>query len=224
MPYPFAHPAAVLPFGRYGVPSALVIGSVSPDLWYLVPFLGRSDTHALAGLVWFCLPVSFALYILFHFVLKEPLIALISPRLSTFACRGLPARSWGAVVVSLLVGIVTHFVWDALTHSNTPGPGVNWVQHANTVAGTAILAGWIWRKLRLIPALPPRLSVLARLGAFAAFAVAGVLWALVSADISPVFDLAGARLLLRNAGIAALQGFSLAVLVYCFVFRCKMHL
>lgn len=224
MPYPFAHPAAVLPFGRFGVPSALAIGSVSPDLWYLVPLFDRSETHSLAGLVWFCLPASFALYILFHLVLKEPLIGLISARLSTFACRGLPARSWGAVALSLLVGIVTHIVWDALTHSNTPGRGVNWVQHANTLAGTAILAGWIWRKLRLIPALPPRLSVLARLGAFAAFAVAGFLWALVSADISPVLDLAAVRHLLRNAGIAALQGFSLALLIYCFVFRCKMHL
>src|SRR5688500_3231139 len=50
-------------------------------------------------------------YILFHLVLKEPLIALLSPRLSTFACRGFPARSWKAVVLSLLVGIVTHFLW-----------------------------------------------------------------------------------------------------------------
>ncbi len=224
MPYPFAHPAAVLPFRRFGVPSALAIGSVAPDLWYLVPLVDRAETHALAGLVWFCLPAGLGLYILFHLVLKEPLVALLSPRLSAFACPGLPARAWSTVVLSLLAGIVTHWVWDALTHSNTQRQGVNWVQHANTIAGTTILAWWIWRKLRVIPAQPPRLSGSVRVAAFLAFVGVGLLWALGSADISPAFDLAAVRQVLRNAGIAALQGFCLAVLVYCFVFRCKMPL
>ncbi len=224
MPYPFAHPAAVLPLGRFGVPSALAIGSLAPDLWYLVPLVDRAETHAAAGLVWFCLPAGLALYILFHLVLKEPLIALLSPRLSAFACRGLPARAWSTVLLSLLVGILTHLVWDALTHSHTPRHAVNWLQHANTFAGTAILAWWIWRKLRPIPAQPPRLSPWARVGLFFAFVGVGLLWALGSADISPALDLAALRHLLRNAGIAALQGFSFAVLAYCFVFRCKMPL
>ena len=224
MPYPFAHPAAVLPLVRFGVPSALVIGSVAPDLWYLVPFVQRADSHTLAGLFWFCLPAGVALYLLFHLVLKEPLIALLSTRLSTFACRGLPARSWGAVVLSLLAGILTHLLWDELTHSNTPRPGVNWAQHANTLAGAAVLAWWVWRKLRSVPAQPSRLSRSARVGAFAAFAGVGLLWALGSADISPAFDLVSVRHLLRNAGISALQGISLAVVVYCLVFRCKMPL
>jgi len=224
VPYPFAHPAAVLPLARFGVPSALVIGSVAPDLWYLLPFIDRAQTHSLSGVLAFCLPAGLLLYLLFHFVLKEPLIALLSPRLSTFACRALPARSGGAVLLSLLAGVLTHFAWDGLTHANTPGPGVNWVQHANTVAGTAILAAWIWRKLRSVPAQPPCLSLSARIGAFAAFAGVGLLWALGSAEISPAFDLVALRHLLRNAGISALQGFSLAVLVYCLVFRCKMPL
>src|SRR5688500_8547970 len=129
-------------------------------------------------------------YILFHLVLKEPLIALLSPRLSTFACRGFPARSWKAVVLSLLDGIVTHFLWDLLTHSDTPRQGVNWLQHASTVAGTVILAWWIWRKLRPIAAQAARLSRSARVGAFVVFVGVGLLWALGSADISPVLDLA----------------------------------
>ena len=224
MPYPFAHPAAVLPLARFGVPSALAIGSVAPDLWYLVPLVDRAETHALAGLFWFCLPAGVALYLLFHLVLKEPLIALLSPRLSAFACRGLPARSWTAVILSLASGIATHFIWDAPTHANTPRPSVNWLQHANTAVGSAVLAWWIWRKLRSVPARTPRLSLAARLGAFAAFVGVGLLWTLGSAEISPAFDLVGTRHLLRNAGISALQGFSLALVVYCFVFRCKMPL
>jgi hypothetical protein len=224
VPYPFAHPAAVLPLVRLGVPSALAIGSVAPDLWYLVPLVERADAHALGGLLWFCLPAGLALYLLFHLVLKEPLIALISPRLSAFACSGLPARSWGAVLLSLLLGILTHLVWDAFTHANSARPGVNWLQHANTAAGSAVLGWWLWRKLRALPARPPRLSPSARIGAFAAFAAVGVLWALGAAEISPALDLAAVRHLLRNAGISALQGFCLALVVYCFAFRCKMPL
>ena len=59
MPYPFAHPAAVLPLarllGRAGSPSALAIGSMIPDAWYFVPGLVRADSHGAAGLLWFCL-------------------------------------------------------------------------------------------------------------------------------------------------------------------------
>ena len=77
MPYPFAHPAAVLPLarpmGRFAVPSALAIGSVVPDLWYFVPFADRADSHSLAALFWFCLPAGLAAYALFHLLLKQPL-------------------------------------------------------------------------------------------------------------------------------------------------------
>jgi hypothetical protein len=69
VPYPFAHPAAVLPLARFGVPSALVIGSVAPDLWYLLPFIDRAQTHSLSGVLAFCLPAGLLLYLLFHFVL-----------------------------------------------------------------------------------------------------------------------------------------------------------
>ena len=82
MPYPFAHPAAVLPLARFGVPSALVIGALSPDLWYLLPLIDRAQTHALSGVLAFCLAAGLVLCVLFVFVVKVPLIALVSARLS----------------------------------------------------------------------------------------------------------------------------------------------
>ena len=104
MPYPIAHPAAVIPLvrpmGRFAVPSALVIGSVSPDLWYFVPALERADSHSPAGLFWFCLPVGFAVYFAFHLLLKEPLLAL-APRFAAFYRPGLPRAPLYAVALSL---------------------------------------------------------------------------------------------------------------------------
>src|SRR6188768_3171058 len=128
MPYPFAHPAAVLPLarplGRFGVPSALAIGSIAPDFWYFVPLVERGESHSVAGLAWFCLPLGLLLYALFHLFLKQPLIALLSPR----------------------VGALTHLAWDALTHSHDDAWRHNWLQHASTVGGTLVLGWWIWRK------------------------------------------------------------------------------
>ena len=229
MPYPFAHPAAVLPLvrpmGRFAAPSALAIGSVLPDLWYFVPFVDRADSHSLAGLAWFCLPVGVAAYALFHLLLKQPLIALLSPRLGSFTCAGLPAVPWYAVVVSLLVGALTHLAWDGLTHSNDHSIHEhNWLQHASTALGTAILVWWSWRKLRSAPlaAEVVHLSTFHRLSVLVGFLGAMVIAALWSADIGLALDRPALKHLLRTAGIAALEGLGVALLIYCALFRRKM--
>jgi len=221
MPYPLAHPAAVIPLARplgpMAVPSALAIGSVVPDLWYFVPGVERNDSHSVAGLVWFCLPAGFLAYLLFHTLLKQPLIALISPRLAHFTCAGPPPRPWYAVLISLLVGALTHLLWDGLTHG-----GPNLWQHASTIAGTAILAAWLWRKLRGVPPAAPRLSTFTRLCVALAFLGAMAVAALWSADIWLTFDIVALRQLLRTAGIGALEGLGAALLIYCLAFRRKM--
>jgi hypothetical protein len=232
VPYPFAHPAAVLPLvgpmGRFAVPSALVIGSIVPDLWYFVPSVNRLDSHSPAALLWFCLPVGFLLYALFHRVLKEPLIALLSPRLAGFTSPGLPAAPWHAVAASLVAGALTHIVWDALTHSNDHAVhGHNWLQHASTALGTAVLAWWIWRKLRRAPAIPaaPVLSPMARICTVVALIAAMAISAWGSIDASQLLasDLDATRRMLRKAAAAAGQGFFAAVLMYCsfWQFRAK---
>ena len=224
MPYPFAHPAAVLPLarpmGRFAVPSALVIGSVIPDLWYFLPLVGREASHGPAGLLWFCLPLGLAAYVLFHVLLKQPLIALISPRLASFACAGVPAVPWHAVVASLLVGALTHTAWDGLAHSD----GEPWLQHASTLAGSAFLAWWIWRKLRGAPPPPhaPQLAPLSRALVIAGLLGAMAVAALWSADIGIAFERPALRHLLRTAGIAGLQAFGAALVVYCILFQRKI--
>lgn len=130
MPFTFAHPAAVLPLRWFRtVPtvfSALVIGSMTPDLVYFVPLhLDGEFSHSLAGLFLFCLPAGLLLYLLIRHVLRRPLIALLP---CVLACR-LPERPtprhtsasrrvlW--VMLSLLIGAVTHLLWDDLTHHDT---------------------------------------------------------------------------------------------------------
>jgi hypothetical protein len=223
VPYPFAHPAAVLPLarplGRFAVPSALALGSVAPDLWHLVPLVNRADSHTPAALLWFCLPAGLIAYVLFHLLLKQPLIALLWPRLGAVACNGFPRAPWYAVVVSLLVGALTHLIWDAITHTNDHTmQDPNWFQHANTALGSAVLGWWIWQRVRRVPALPWPVSAFHR--GCVALAIGGVMaiFALNAADSWPAFD----RQLIKSVGIGALQGLAAALLVYSLVFRRKI--
>lgn len=250
MPYVFAHPAAVIPLspllGRLAVPSALVIGSVIPDAWYLVPLLSRADSHSMAGLLWFCLPAGLFAYTAFHLIFKQPLLALapqaLAERLRAWACPGLPAVPWRAVVASLAAGGITHFAWDAVTHLDAfpfldaplfsfgryPVRAHQLLQHASTLLGAAFLAWWVSRKLRAAPAasdvavchLPGfvRAAILSALLA----AAAAAFWIAVAA-VSPsslTFAIEAARLALRPAGVTALSTLGLSILAYCVLWRC----
>src|SRR5688572_7867019 len=142
MPYPFAHPADLLPLapllGRHSVPSALVIGSIAPDLWQLLPFGSRPLRHSGSGLFLFCLPVGLAVYLAFHLLLKNACMALLPPalagRVRGLAVTGLPAVPWLAVLASLVVGALTHVLWDGLSRDHdAQAHSIYWLQHASTL-------------------------------------------------------------------------------------------
>jgi hypothetical protein len=124
MPFPLAHPAAVLPFRRYcprflSLP-ALVAGSLAPDFGYLFGPLRLDElSHQLRGSVVLCLPLG-----LLALGLTYGLRSLALRRLPG-ACqpgflhlRWPPLGSPGVIVVSLLVGIGTHLFLDSFTHKN----------------------------------------------------------------------------------------------------------
>jgi len=178
MPFTLAHPAAAVPLrrvlGSYAVLSALVIGSVTPDLAYFLPLrIPRSASHSAAALFWFCLPMGLVAYLVFHALLKGPLIAFLPSCLrrrvvpvADLEAR-LPAAPFVGVVVSLLAGATTHILWDAFTHTGAPvvrrlgalaGPlfpsasypefGENALQLTSTALGFFFLAFWSLRWLR----------------------------------------------------------------------------
>jgi hypothetical protein len=226
MPYPFAHPAAVLPLvplmGRFAVPSALGIGSVSPDLWHLVPLASRHLSHSTPGLLLFCLPAGVAAYLIFHLVLKDPCISLLpgalAGRVRGFAVRGLPKAPLYAVVGSLALGALTHWLWDSMTGSaHAPSTEhVDLLKHASTLLGTLVLGWWLWRKLRSVaPSAPDQgvLSPQARVWAWATLLGAAAICA--AGSISEWPELSSARQVAKTAGLAGAQGFVGASILYC---------
>ena len=126
MPFTLSHPAAVVPIRRYGILSALVVGSMMPDTLYFLPGLSghRGYAHSLPGLFFYCLPAGIALLWLYHKLLKKPLIALFpaSQHGKLLAASPdfhlLPLRHLVVIVASVIMGAASHLTWDSFTHPN----------------------------------------------------------------------------------------------------------
>jgi hypothetical protein len=174
VPLTLAHPLAAVPFrrplGRLGVLAALVVGSVMADLPLFMPLpLNRNVTHSFLAVLWFCVPAGVLAYLLYDYVLDQPLRALMPEGLARRLPRtGRAARPpvWSpSVLVSILVGAATHSAWDSFTHGGAAGLG-EWLpaletrlfavsgytvyvfsvlQHTSTVVGMVVLSAWIWR-------------------------------------------------------------------------------
>ncbi len=183
MPFPLAHPAAVLPFRRYcprffNFP-ALVIGSLTPDLGYFFfPFHLNGFSHELLDGLIFCLPVGmfsyFLLYWLRSFAIRKLQKANVAELLQmSWPQFGSPLPLMG----SLLVGAWTHSFLDSFTHEsgwlteNLPflqlslgsiaGRSVkvyNVLWYASSFVGVSLvfLAYWHWQQeLSHLPAVHP---------------------------------------------------------------------
>ena len=125
MPFPVAHPAAVLPLRRYcprhlSFP-ALVAGSLSPDFGYV---LGHLPVDWLSHRFWpgsfaFCLPVGLLIVWGFYLV-RSPLIEFLPGRCKELfrpLCQPLD-RPWRVLPPSVLVGVWTHDLLDSISHAD----------------------------------------------------------------------------------------------------------
>jgi hypothetical protein len=124
MPYPLAHPAAILPLRRYckrwlDFPS-LIIGSLSPDLGYASgPLQLFTWSHTFwTGSFLFCLPVGIVLVALFYLLRSLAFPSAARMLRLSFPKRFRPPGSPVAVIASLLVGTWTHILLDSLTHED----------------------------------------------------------------------------------------------------------
>lgn len=129
MPFTFAHPAIILPFGKIQRASvsmsALVIGSITPDFEYFIRMkLTGRYSHTIEGMFLLDLPVAIVIAYVFHQLVKAPLIdnspSYFRNRLSElrqFAFLKYVAKSYHAFILCLLVGIGSHILWDSFTHS-----------------------------------------------------------------------------------------------------------
>ena len=179
MPFTPSHIAAILPFVRSPLaPAALVIGSTVPDLPYFLPLgIPRELSHSLPGVPLADLPMGILVLALWALVFRAPVIDFM-PQWVRARVR-LPARrpDWrpslrlvSLTLVSLLVGIATHLVWDAFTHRDGwavvqiaslrtqlgPFTAFRWAQYASSIGGLVIFAIWAVGWVRRTPPVEQR--------------------------------------------------------------------
>jgi hypothetical protein len=180
----FAHPAAVLPLFRGPlVPAALIVGSMSPDVPYFLratgisvsaqswyePFFNATRTHTPGGALTVALAMALVVYLCLK-AAERPVMTLLPDATGSRRADRAPtpvAVSSGWVLLSLVIGIATHLVWDSFTHAD------GWVvenvsalrepligslsaarvlQHVSTALGLLVIAYVVWRRrAQLIP-------------------------------------------------------------------------
>ena len=127
MPFTGSHPAAVLPLIRWGLPaSALVIGSMTPDLPYYLPMpVSAEVTHSWVGVIGVDVLLGAVAFIVWQ-ALVGPAVVAFSPdglrrRLVVPVPSGLgyhvgQPRRVALAAVALILGAATHVAWDSFTH------------------------------------------------------------------------------------------------------------
>ncbi|TEU26817.1 DUF4184 family protein [Alkanindiges illinoisensis] len=187
MAFTLSHMAAVLPFypyRRWVSFDALLIGSMLPDLPYVLSSNEAisHQSHQASGLLTYCLPMGLIVFILWYWLLKRPALSLIHPCHESNLVRHSMQRDslskwsikfrkyavfWLTVVLGLLLGTVTHLLWDGITHPDGfIASHVLWLQHpvnisylgfmpvarllqyATSVLGLLFLIFFAWRWLQ----------------------------------------------------------------------------
>lgn len=240
MPFTIAHTAAVLPFARFlkgPLLSAALIGSMVPDFGIFLPWHPpRAATHSLLALATFCLPAGLASFWVFQYVIKPAVIAALPRshyRIAAVFARPAPIRSprcWTIAAAGILLGALTHLVWDAFTHEGARGvrmipaldelaivagghhvAGQRLLQDVSSVIGLAIIAWWWLRALRAVGLPDPgprRLSDRERRRWLWAYAAVSVLVTLIVAALMRSTEPGRVSLgnLTNDIAIAALRG------------------
>ena len=179
MPFTAAHPALVLPFlkskSRFVSATGLVIGSMAPDFEYFMKMrVSSQHSHTLLGLLYFNLPASVLIALVFHLFIKKNLIDNLPLFLQSrfqdvrhFDFISQFKTSYVAFLLSATIGSATHLLWDSFTHNGAyfvrtlpiyhhwylPLGGVNYplffvLQQVSSVVGVCLVGLYIIFKER----------------------------------------------------------------------------
>ena len=145
--------------------TGLIIGSMTPDFEYFLRMrVYSSYSHTWLGLFWFDLPLTIILAFIFHSIVRDKLIDNVPDFLSK---RILVFKNFNwtkhfrenvlVVLVSCVIGIASHILWDGFTHWNGQFvqvidvlqktftfaghsiPAYKLVQHTSTIVGGLII-------------------------------------------------------------------------------------
>lgn len=149
MPFTFAHPAIILPLrnlsSRWFSGIALIAGSITPDFEYFLRMrIHSSCSHSIEGILTFNIPIGIILILLYLFLVQKPLLealpASISSRIPLISTdRAYLLKRIPVFFISLLIGIGSHLLWDAFTHTHGYfTERVSWLHESHALIGFKI--------------------------------------------------------------------------------------
>lgn len=175
MPFTLSHTVAVIPLYKYlgkcGALSALIIGSMTPDFAYFSDYIQRQvESHSLIGIYLFAIPAGLTVYYLYHFLMAPVLVSLLPKSIQVHLHEDLflgrlPNIPSYTLVFSLMLGALTHVIWDFFTHQTGIPQFIPWMdvpltsidgydimsyrilQHFSSLFGLSLLLFWIWQWL-----------------------------------------------------------------------------
>lgn len=128
MPFTFSHPAIILPLSylpkKWISLTALIVGSMTPDFEYFLRMKVQSIySHTIPGIFWFDLPLGIIITFVFHTMVRNALFLNLPKQIKTrlltyqtFEWTQYFKCNWIVVIISLLIGIMSHLFWDSFTH------------------------------------------------------------------------------------------------------------
>ncbi len=172
MPFTLAHPAIIIPIKRHCKywfsTTGLMAGSIAPDIEGIYTLgLHRGVSHTIWGIFFIDLPISILISILFHQIIKQPLIKYSfgyfkkrSIGYSTFNWWQYCLLNPYKVCLSILVGVGLHITWDLLTHISDDAVRLDqvcsylgitiqnisaWLQMTSSIIGLSVIFFYVHR-------------------------------------------------------------------------------
>lgn len=128
MPFTFSHPAIILPLGNQKLRlfslSGLIAGSIVPDVEFLFR-LRETDcfAHDWPWVFIFNIPVAILLTFVFHLLIRNSFIIHLPKSIRQrftdllyFNWKKYFTKNIAKIIFSILIGIASHLLLDALTH------------------------------------------------------------------------------------------------------------
>lgn len=127
MPFTFSHPAIIIPLSKTKLRlsfTGLVAGSMAPDFEFFFKMkLAENVGHHFWGIFIFDLPIALILCFIYHNILRNVFIKHLpnyfKNRLSLFMnfnWNSYTTANKLILIISLIIGIVSHLLWDGFTH------------------------------------------------------------------------------------------------------------
>ncbi|WP_066042796.1 DUF4184 family protein [Herbiconiux solani] len=184
MPFTVSHAFVAVPFARTALPAgAVAAGAMVPDLPLFLPVgVSYESTHEFPWFLVTAMPLAFLAFAIWRVVVRPVARAVVPRKLAErlpLEWDGTAVDGWRSLwradaharprvasalllLAALLIGVLTHVVWDAFTHPGSWGtqlvPALNdsaagipiavWLHYASSAVGLAALAVWLVLWLR----------------------------------------------------------------------------